>query len=219
MNKEQEKKPEILIVDDREENLFSLEILLEQFDVDLVRAMSGQEAVSKCLRKNFALILLDVQMPGMDGFTAAEYIKKDKMNENTPILFLSAIYTEEAYKIKGVKSGGIDFLTKPLNEDILLGKISLFLKIYNQQKALEMKNVELKEALENIKTLKGIVPICSSCKKIRNDDGYWERVEAYISEHSEAVFSHGICPDCIEKLYPDLVKKNPSLIKPQIKKD
>jgi hypothetical protein len=71
----------------------------------------------------------------------------------------------------------------------------------------EMLIVELQDALANIRKLKGLLPICASCKKIRNDEGYWEQMEVYIRDHSDAEFSHGICPDCIEKLYPDFAKK------------
>ena len=66
---------------------------------------------------------------------------------------------------------------------------------------------QLREALENIKTLRGIIPICSSCKKVRDDDGYWEQVESYVRQHSLAQFSHGICPDCAQKLYPEYISK------------
>ena len=69
---------------------------------------------------------------------------------------------------------------------------------------LTQKNLELEKALQEVKTLRGIIPICSACKKIRNDDGYWNQIESYISQHSEAEFSHSICPDCAKKLYPDL---------------
>jgi hypothetical protein len=72
------------------------------------------------------------------------------------------------------------------------------------QKKLQESNEQLQEALTNIKTLSGLIPICASCKKIRQDSGYWQQIEAYISDHSEAKFSHGICPECVKKLYPDI---------------
>jgi two-component system cell cycle response regulator len=84
---------------------------------------------------------------------------------------------------------------------------STFEAVIQKNAELERLNKELKEAYENIRVLKGLIPICSSCKKVRNDDGFWEQVEVYISDHSEADFSHSLCPDCVTKLYPDLHKK------------
>jgi len=75
------------------------------------------------------------------------------------------------------------------------------------EKERETLIAELKDSLNRIKTLSGLIPICANCKKIRNDDGYYEQVEKYISDHSDAVFSHGLCPDCIKKLYPEFIKK------------
>jgi len=145
-----EPKPKILIVDDRLENLIALEETLEELDVEFVRALSGNEAVAETLRSEFALILMDVQMPDMDGFETSELIYKEKKNENVPIIFISAIYSDEFYKIKGVKSGGIDFITKPVNDEILLGKARLFLKQYLQKSIIEKTNKELIEANKKI---------------------------------------------------------------------
>jgi two-component system cell cycle response regulator len=145
-----EAKPKILIVDDRIENLIALEETLEELDVEFVRALSGNEAVAETLRNEFALVLMDVQMPDMDGFETSELIYKDKKNENVPIVFISAIYSDEYYKIKGVNSGGIDFITKPVNDEVLLGKVQIFLKQYQQKAIIEKTNRELIEANKKI---------------------------------------------------------------------
>ena len=86
--------------------------------------------------------------------------------------------------------------------------IHRWLELIISERKLKHQNIELQKAFDEIKRLKGILPICSSCKKIRDDDGYWHQVESYIRNHSEAEFSHGICPDCMRKLYPDLIEND-----------
>ena len=111
-------KPKILIVDDRIENLVALERTLEELNLEFVRATSGNEAVFKAMENKFALILIDVQMPEMDGFEAVEYIRKEPQNLHIPIIFISAIYRDDVYKVKGFKAGAVDFITKPINESV-----------------------------------------------------------------------------------------------------
>ncbi len=201
-------KMKILIVDDKIENLIALEAVLEDLeDVELIRALSGMEALEKVLKHEFALILIDVQMPEMDGFETIEMMKKTKRGRYIPVIFISAIYKEDFYKIQGVKSGGVDFITKPIIDDILIGKVKIFLELYKQKRELEHLVKELQETLEKVRQLQGLVPICSNCKKIRSDEGYWSTVEQYISDHSDVVFSHTVCDDCMQKLYPDSYKR------------
>ncbi len=201
-------KMKILIVDDKIENLIALEAVLEDLeDVELIRALSGMEALERVLKHEFALILIDVQMPEMDGFETIEMMKKTKRGRYIPVIFISAIYKEDFYKIQGVKSGGVDFITKPIIDDILIGKVKIFLELYKQKRELEHLVKELQETLEKVRQLQGLVPICSNCKKIRSDEGYWSTVEQYISDHSDVVFSHTVCDDCMQKLYPDSYKR------------
>ena len=111
-------KPKILIVDDKVENLVALEKTLADLNVDFVRATSGNDALAETLEQEFALALVDVQMPGMDGFETVELMRQDKKTRHIPIIFISAIYTEEYHKIKGIETGAIDFITKPINTKI-----------------------------------------------------------------------------------------------------
>ncbi len=190
-------KPKILIVDDKIENLVVLEKVLENLDIELIRASSGNEALEKLLELEFALVLMDVQMPGMDGFETVEIMHQKEKTRHLPVIMISAIYSTDYYKIKGVESGAIDFITKPIVPKILYGKVTLFLELYQ-------KNKKLEKTLEEIKTLQGLLPICSNCKKIRNDKGCWEHLEVYISQRTDAEFTHGICADCVTELYPGL---------------
>jgi len=130
-------KTKILIVDDKIENLIALERLLVEFKVEPVRALSGNEALQLTLYHNFALALIDVQMPDMDGFETVSLMRQNESTRYLPIIFLSAIYREDYYVVKGIESGAVDFITKPINPDILKGKIRVFLELHNQKLKLE----------------------------------------------------------------------------------
>ncbi|MDC7235128.1 MAG: response regulator [Spirochaetales bacterium] len=192
-----EEKPKVLIVDDLESNLFALSSLLEDMDVEIIQALSGNEALAATLEHDFALVLIDVQMPEMDGFETVSIMRSTKKTKLLPVIFVSAIYQDELYKVKGIESGAVDFLVKPLNPIILKGKVNVFLQLYKQRK-------ELERALENVKTLQGLLPICAHCKSIRDDKGYWNKLESYFTQHSDLIFSHSLCPDCTKKYYPEL---------------
>ncbi|MBT4512089.1 MAG: response regulator [Chloroflexi bacterium] len=133
-------KPKILIVDDKFENLVALERILADMDVEFVRAMSGNEALAKTLENDLAIALLDVQMPEMDGFETVYFMRQDQRVKQLPIIFISAIYTEDYHQIKGIETGAIDFITKPVNPDILRGKVRIFLELYEYKRSLEEQN-------------------------------------------------------------------------------
>lgn len=211
---EENEKQKILIVDDRPENLLALENLLESFDMEIIRALSGNEALGLSLEHDFALVLLDVQMPDIDGFETAELMRGCEKTKNIPIIFVTAISNEDEHIFKGYESGAVDYLYKPINPYVLQSKVKAFCELHmqkitiqNQMIEIEKKNAVLQKQLNEIKILRGLLPICSSCKKIRNDGGYWEVFENYIRENSEADFSHSICPACIRKLYPQIAHK------------
>ena len=133
---------DILIVDDRSENLLALEAILEPLHQHLVRASSGEEALRRLLERDFALILLDVQMPGMNGFETARIIKSRERTKYIPIIFLTAISKEEAYVFEGYSVGAVDYLFKPFQPEILRSKVAAFVDLYVRQ-----RNVAAKEAL------------------------------------------------------------------------
>ena len=110
--------------------------------------------------------------------------------------------TEKAEIIAGLDAGANDYLAKPFDPGELRARVGVGQRMVELQDALADKIVELRRALAEIKTLRGIVPICANCKQIRDDQGYWNQVECYVRDHTEAEFSHGMCPECIQKLYP-----------------
>jgi two-component system, sensor histidine kinase and response regulator len=146
-------KPKILIVDDKIENLVALETLLNQLDVDFIRAGSGQEALEKTLEHDFAIALIDVQMPGMDGFETVQFLRDVKKTRHLPVIFISAIYSDEYYRIKGVESGAVDFISKPIRKEILIGKVKIFLEMNENKRDLENSYCQLKKAMEKAKHL------------------------------------------------------------------
>lgn len=141
-------KHKILIVDDRPENLYSLECILAQDDREIFQANSGEEALKIAFQEDLSLILLDVQMPDMDGFEVANILKSTKRTRKTPIVFVTAISKEKKYMLKGLEEGAIDYLFKPLDTDITCAKVNMLLQLYAQQIEIEHKNVELNKLNE-----------------------------------------------------------------------
>ncbi len=184
MNKN--KRELILIVDDNPQNIQLLGSIIKEELYELAFATRGTDALTYLKSEKPDLILLDIMMPEMDGYAVCEKIKANPETREIPIIFLTAKKEAEDI-VKGFKVGGVDYITKPFYPIELMARIE--------------NHLAIKRAREEIKTLKGIIPICSSCKSIRDDEGYWKRVEEYIETRTDAEFSHGICENCAEKLY------------------
>lgn len=154
------------------------------------------------------LILMDVLMPDQDGVEACRTIKSREHLRDVPIIMVTA--KSDASNLQAAFAAGAgDYITKPVNAVELLARVTSALTLKKEmdiRKARELElrrsNDELQKALREVKVLRGLIPICASCKKIRNDGGFWQQLEEYLGEHSEAEFSHGICQPCIKKLYP-----------------
>ena len=136
-------KPKILLVDDRVENLLALERMLAYTDAVLVKATNGNDALKLCLNSDYALALLDVNMPEMNGYELAELMRGEQCLSHVPIIFLTAAYTEQHQIFKGYSCGGVDYLVKPLQQEILLNKVAVFLDIYRQKQELLRGREEL----------------------------------------------------------------------------
>lgn len=192
MTETKEKQPLIMVVDDNSKNLQVVGKILYKNGYDLSLLGEGKSVLELAREKQPDLILLDIMMPVMDGFEVCQLLKNDELTKNIPVIFLTA-KTDEDDIVKGFETGGVDYIKKPFNPRELLARVNT--------------HVELKRSREEIKTLKGFIPICACCKKIRDDKGFWEDVEKYIEERSYAKFSHGMCPDCVKKYYPDIYEK------------
>jgi CheY-like chemotaxis protein len=161
-------------------------------------AASGLKAVKMAKEKHPDLILMDIMLKGdMDGIEAADIIRKEC---NINAIFLSA-YSDDTILAKAKTTLPYGYLLKPFKDRELKAAIDMAFYRDKMEKERNRLIKELEAALREVKTLKGLLPICSHCKNIRDDSGYWSRLEVYIQNHSEARFSHGICPDCIKTLY------------------
>jgi diguanylate cyclase (GGDEF)-like protein len=147
------RKTPILIVDDRKENLLTLESLLDSPDLQLVRAASGNEALAKILDYEFALILMDVRMPGMDGYETAELMRGSARSRSIPIIFVTAARMDREHMFKGYDSGAVDYLFKPLEPQILKRKVGIFLELHLQRQQLEEKTRELDAKILELEVL------------------------------------------------------------------
>lgn len=193
----------ILIAEDDAISRKILERILRIWDYDVVAVTNGKEAW-QALQKEDApkLVLLDWMMPEMHGVEVCQKIRAVETDDLAYIILLTA-KSAKGDIVKGLDSGANDFVSKPFNKDELRARLSVGEKILELQRKLKGKITELEQAAEHIQTLQGIIPICMHCHKIRTDDEAWERVDMYVERHSEAQFSHGLCPECLDKYYPE----------------
>ena len=145
-----ETKANVLLVDDKPENILALEAILGDLGQNLIGATSAREALRVLLLEDVALILLDVQMPGLSGFELAELIRERERTQHTPIIFVTANNADEDYIFKGYSLGAVDYLTKPIQPEILKSKVSFFGKLFLQQQEIKQKSRELEEANERL---------------------------------------------------------------------
>ncbi len=184
-----------MIVDDASENLRILTELLKN-DYYLVPLKSGKLALEKLAMAPLPdLVLLDIVMPDMDGYEVCARIKEDPRTKEIPVIFITAV-SEVMDDAKAFELGAVDYVPKPFNPLTVKARVNTHIKLNRTLK-------ELQNALNDIQTLSGFIPICASCKKIRDDKGFWNQVEIYIQDRSNARFSHGICPECRNKIYPE----------------
>jgi two-component system sensor histidine kinase/response regulator len=144
-------KPEVLIVDDRQENLYILDRMLKALDVKVVQALSGAEALNLALEHDFCVAIVDIQMPEMDGYQLVTLLRSNADTANLPVIFVSAIYSDEYHHRKGYEAGAVDFMSKPFVPEILLSKVKVFVDLFRQRRALEeevQRRRQVEEALQ-----------------------------------------------------------------------
>ncbi len=150
------------------------------------------------------LAILDWLMPGMNGIEVCRQVRGRPRALPIYLILLTSRKGQED-KIQGLRSGADDYVTKPFDREELRARVQVGIRVLELQGALADRVRELEAALSSVKTLQGLLPICSYCKKIRDDRNYWQQVEGYISDHSKVQFSHGICPDCyVQIVQPEL---------------
>jgi phosphoserine phosphatase RsbU/P len=188
----------VLIADDDKLTLNVLNDTLTRAGYDVITATDGEQAWKKLQQSNAALAVLDWIMPGMEGPEICQRAAKEpKMANRYFILLTGKSKTEDL--VAGLQSGASDYLRKPFDEAELLARVEVGVRFIELQRKLAERVDEMEKALATVRRLEGLLPICSYCKRIRNEQDYWERVDNYISQHANVRFSHNICPECYEK--------------------
>jgi len=194
----------ILIAEDDVTSRTVLAGVLAAMGHEVIEATDGDAAWVMMQREDAPrLAILDWMMPGLDGVEVIRRIRALGSDQRPYLIMLTAL-ADKANMITGLKAGADDYLSKPFHAGELRARVEVGGRVIEMQEVLATRLEELQEAHDRIRTLSGIVPICSCCKMIRNDDGYWEQVEVYIRDRTEAEFTHGICPTCITERYPEI---------------
>jgi len=197
-------KISILIIDDDPNLRKTLSDILRAKGYEIHAAGDGAGGLALLKRNTVHLALVDLRLPDISGLEVLEKIKADQPSIEAIILTGNATLDSA---IEATNRGAFSYLQKPYDIDQLL--LHIRRAIEKQKAAAERERliIQLQEALEKVKTLRGFIPICASCKQVRDDEGYWSQVEAYVSKHTLAEFSHGICPECAKRLYPEYYKE------------
>ena len=194
----------ILIVDDDLSTRSTLASILIKCGHDVEMVSSGEEAWTVISQPDAPrLILLDWLMPGMNGLDLLKRIRSMDGDNPFYIIMLTVKDNKEDI-VEGLDCGTDDYITKPFYPEELRARINAGQRIIEMQSRLMSQANDLRNSLDHIKTLQGILPICSFCKKVRNDKNYWHQLEDYISTHTEAMVTHSICPECMKIHYPEI---------------
>jgi YesN/AraC family two-component response regulator len=185
--------------------------LLQRHVREIIVAQNGDEGLELFRQRNPDLVVTDILMPVMDGLRMAGEIRS--INNDVPVIVTTA-YSETPYMMDAIDAGVDQYVIKPVQAEKLFVALEKCAERIESRKAAKRHHEErdrlineLQVALAKVKLLSGLLPICACCKKVRDDKGYWNQIESYISEHSEAEFSHGICPECAKKLYSEFYQK------------
>ena len=174
------------------------------------KAPDGRQALEMTRLLHPDVVLMYIEMPEMDGLESSLHIHQ---THPTPVVILTAYDTPELVKRAGEAGAGAYLIKMPRAREIeravaiATARFGDMLEMRRLNDELQSRNKSLQAALDKVKQLSGLLPICANCKKIRDDEGYWQDVAVYVRDHSEADFSHGLCPDCAKVLYPDFYKE------------
>lgn len=197
------KKMIIYVLDDDAINLKLIKTVLNQAGfTNQTLFTNGKEMMEVIGLNPPDLLLLDIMMPGVSGYDVLEWIKQDSTLSYIPVIMITAASLDDNMEplARSFELGAMDFISKPFSNLELVQRVKSALR-------LEKQRQELEAAATQIRSLEKLLPICSYCKKIRSDNNYWQEVEGYISEHTDTIFSHSICPDCYEtKVKPEMEK-------------
>ena len=188
-----------LVADDDRTTTVVLARALESCGVEAVVVEDGLAGWEILQKGGIALTILDWMMPGTDGPEICRRIRQDESLAHMYVLLVTA-RDARSDLIAGLEAGADDYLTKPYDAGELRARIHVGLRVLKLQERLADQVTELQSALSTVKQLQGLLPICSYCKSVRNDQNYWEQVEHFVAQHTDVQFSHGICPGCYDRV-------------------
>jgi len=189
----------VLVADDDPSTIVMLTSVLRRWSLDVVAAADGVQAWQCLQGTTMPIAILDWEMPGMSGPELCRRIRQDPSRSHMHLILLTS-RSSRADLVAGLDAGADDYLTKPYDHDELRARVHVGLRIAALQQRLTERVADLQSALSRVKQLSGLLPICSYCKRIRSDHDYWEQVESYLAHHTDAEFSHGICPHCYKAI-------------------
>jgi len=189
----------ILIAEDDPVSRCFLEVTLVKWGYEVITTCDGTQAWERLQSDSPTIAILDWMMPGMDGAEVCRRVRAIETATPTYVIMLTA-KSEKEDVVEGLGAGADDYVTKPFNRQELHARIKVGIRMAELQTNLVDRVSELEGALSKVKQLQGLLPICSYCKKVRDDQNYWQQVDSYIGKHSEVEFSHSICPDCYDRL-------------------
>jgi sigma-B regulation protein RsbU (phosphoserine phosphatase) len=200
----------ILIAEDDPVSRRILERTLRQWDYDVVVTCDGKQAWDVLEREDAPpLAILDWMMPEVDGVEVCRRVRNTVGREQLYLILMTA-RTSTADIVTGLETGADEYITKPFDSGELHARIKAGVRIVDLQRKLADRVRDLEETLAQIKQLHGLLPICCYCKKIRNDNDYWQQLEGYLAAHAEVRFSHGVCPDCLRRVIEEEVEPSTS---------
>lgn len=214
-NKEETETPRILIAEDDPTSRLILEDMLAEWNYPVIAVEDGKQALDILTSPNPPqLAILDWLMPEMDGPDVCRILRR--AHGSTPqYLILLTSKRAKADIVAGLQAGADDYITKPFDANELLARLRVGERFLRLQSELANRIDELEDALSHVRRLQGILPICSYCNRIRDDQDYWRDVTSYLSEFSDAMLSHGICPQCLQEHFPEVAKKHQELLTPK----
>ena len=193
-----------LIAEDDSVSRRLLQAALQKWGYEVTVTTQGREAWEALQQPDApSLLILDWLMPELDGVEICRRIRASEALKSSYVILLTSRGSKEDI-VEGLEAGADDYVTKPFDHGELRARVQVGARVIGLQNALAERVHQLEEAIASVKTLQGLLPICCYCKKIRDDGNYWHRVESYIAGHANVRFSHGICPDCNEKLKAEL---------------
>jgi sigma-B regulation protein RsbU (phosphoserine phosphatase) len=203
----------ILIAEDDPVSCRILEMTLAAWGHDVSVARDGRAAWDILQRADSPqLAILDIMMPKMDGCEVCRKVRELSVDIPPYLILLTAMTAKEDV-VRGIKSGANDYLTKPFHREELKVRVEVGMQMLGLQRVLADRVKELEAALSQVKQLQGLLPICSYCKKVRDDQNYWQKVDTYLSDRIDVQFSHGICPDCLERVTGEAKVRKQALVK------